>query len=277
MVQSAAHYLHGTHPDEQDRLGLMNALLNDNSLREMHLVAGERVLDIGCGLGQLTRAMARQVIPGGKMVGIERSAEQLAAARDLANVAGEEHLVEFREGAADHLPLNDTEWGSFDVVHARFLLEHVPDPVAIVREMLRAIRPGGRIILEDDPHDTLRLWPEPPGFGRLWSAYQRTYDRVGNDPLIGHRLVAILVQAGGQPVRNAWPFFGACSGQPDLLIGHVENLVRILDGVRSSILALGEFDEPTFDACLQAVRDWSHRPDAAFWYAVSWVEGRRPN
>ena len=39
------------------------------------------------------------------------------------------------------------------------------------------------------------------------------------------------------------------------------------DGVRSSILALGEFDEPTFDACLQSVRDWSHRPDAAFWYA----------
>ena len=71
------------------------------------------------------------------------------------------------------------------------------------------------------------------------------------------------------------PSKGACSGQPDLLIGHVENLVRILDGVRSSILALGEFDEPIFDASLRAIREWSHRPDAAFWYAVSWVEGRR--
>src|SRR5688572_12125052 len=110
MVQSAAHYLHGTHPDEQDRLGLMNALLNENSLREMHLAAGEKVLDVGCGLGQLTRDMARQVIPGGKMVGIERSADQLAAARELACRAGEDHLVEFREGTADHLPLDDSEW-----------------------------------------------------------------------------------------------------------------------------------------------------------------------
>jgi SAM-dependent methyltransferase len=185
-------------------------------------------------------------------------------------------LVEFREGSADRLPLAASEWGTFDVAHARFLLEHVPDPVAVVREMVRAIRPGGRIILEDDPHDTLRLWPEPAGFGHLWQTYMRTYDRVGNDPVVGHRLVALLVQAGAQPARNAWPFFGACAGQPKLLIGHVENLVRILEGVRGPILALGEYDSVTFDACLQAVRDWSNRPDAAFWYAVSWAEGRRP-
>ena len=142
--------------------------------------------------------------------------------------------------------------------------------------MVRALRPGGRIILEDDPHDTLRLWPEPPGFAQLWSAYMRTYDRVGNDPLIGHRLVALLVEGGAQPVRNAWPFFGACSGQPELLLGFVDNVVRILEGVRDPILQLGQFDEQTFSACLHAVRQWAHRPDAAFWYAVSWAEGRRP-
>jgi ubiquinone/menaquinone biosynthesis C-methylase UbiE len=271
-----AHYLHGTAPDEQDRLGLMNRLLNENSLREMALAVGERVLDVGSGLGQLSREMARQVGSSGAVLGIERSAEQIAVARRLAAQVGEERLVEFREGAADRLPLAAAEWGTFDVAHARFLLEHVPEPVAVVREMVRAVRPGGRIILEDDPHDTLRLWPEPAGFGHLWSAYTRTYDRVGNDPFVGHRLVALLVQAGAQPTRIAWPFFGACGGQPELLAGYVDNLVRILEGVREPILALGEFEVATFDACLQAVRDWGRRPDAAFWYAVSWAEGRRP-
>jgi SAM-dependent methyltransferase len=253
----------------------MNSLLNGNSLREMHLAAGEKVLDVGSGLGQLTRAMARQVMPSGIVVGIERSSEQLATCRELCRRDGEESLVDFREGAADHLPLTDAEWSTFDVAHARFLLEHVPDPVAVVREMVRALRPGGRIVLEDDPHDTLRLWPDPPGFSRLWAAYQRTYDRLGNDPLIGHRLVAILVQAGAQPVRNAWPFFGACAGQRDLLIGHVDNLVRILEGVRDPILALGDFDEEYFNTTLRGVREWANRPDAAFWYAVSWAEGRK--
>jgi hypothetical protein len=51
--------------------------------------------------------------------------------------------------------------------------------------------------------------------------------------------------------------------------------VRILDGVRQPILALGVFDEPAFDTCLAALRAWGDRPDAALWYAVSWAEGRR--
>src|SRR6478609_4659324 len=260
---TAAHYLHGTHPDEQDRLGLMNRLLNENSLTEMKLRPGEKVLDVGCGLGQLSREMARLVCPSpkwatrsascqgdgtspettGLVVGVERSSEQLLVAKRLAREAGEEGLVDFRAGSADRLPLSADEYGTFDVAHARFLLEHVPDPVAVVREMVRALRPGGRIILEDDPHDTLRLWPEPPGFAQLWAAYMRTYDRVGNDPVIGHRLVQLLVEGGAQPVRNAWPFFGACAGQPELLLGFVDNLVRILEGVREPILKLGQFDD----------------------------------
>jgi 2-polyprenyl-3-methyl-5-hydroxy-6-metoxy-1,4-benzoquinol methylase len=47
--------------------------------------------------------------------------------------------------------------GHFDVAHARFLLEHVPDPLVIVRTMVRAVRPGGRVILADDDYEGLRL------------------------------------------------------------------------------------------------------------------------
>ncbi len=271
----SAHYLHGTAPDEQERLSRLNDLLNDLALREMALAGGERVLDVGSGLGQLTRAIARQVGLAGAVVGVERSAEQLAEARRRAEADGEGRLVEFRPGDATRLPLREDEWGTFDVVHGRFILEHVPDPLAVVREMVRAVRPGGRVILEDDGHDTQRLWPEPPGFGRLWRAYQRTYDRVGNDPLVGHRLVALLVEAGALPRRNTWLFFGACAGQPELLAAYVENIVRILQGVREPILALGELDAAAFDECLAAVRAWGRRPDAALWYAVSWAEGLR--
>jgi SAM-dependent methyltransferase len=275
MGDAASRYLHGTAPDEQARLARLNDLLNARALAELALRPGERVLDVGSGLGQLTRGMARQVGPAGRVIGVERSPEQLAEARRLAADAGEGEAVEFRAGDALALPLRDNEWGTFDVAHARFVLEHVTDPLGVVRQMVRAVRPGGRIVLADDGHDTFRLWPEPPGFGRLWACYMRTYDRVGNDPLVGHRLVALLHQAGAAPVRNTWLFFGGCAGQPEFG-AYVDNLVRILDGVRRPILDLGVFDEPAFDVCLAALRSWGERPDAAMWYAVSWAEGRRP-
>ncbi len=273
-AQENSHYLHGTAPDEQDRLSRLNDLLNERSLREMALRPGEKVLDVGSGLGQLTRGMARQV-GAAHVVGVERSEVQLAEARRLASQAGEDDAVEFRQGEATRLPLRDDEWGTFDVAHARFVLEHVPDPAAVVRELVRAVRPGGRVVLEDDSHEIFRLWPEPPGFGRLWRCYLRTYDRVGNDPLVGHRLVWLLHQAGAAPHRNTWLFFGACAGQPGLLEACVDNLVGLLQGVRGQILDLGEVEPVFFDGCLAAIRSWGKRPDAAVWYGSSWAEGRR--
>jgi ubiquinone/menaquinone biosynthesis C-methylase UbiE len=274
-AQENSYYLHGTARDEQDRLSRLNDLLNECSLREMALRPGEKVLDVGSGLGQLTRGMARQV-GAARVVGVERSETQLAEARRLASQAGEDGAVEFRQGEATRLPLRDGEWGTFDVAHARFVLEHVPDPATIVRELVRAVRPGGRVVLEDDSHEIFRLWPEPPGFGRLWQCYLRTYDRVGNDPLVGHRLVCLLYQAGAAPQRNTWLFFGACAGQPGLLKACVDNLVRILQGVREPMLDLGEVEPAFFDGCLAAIRSWGERPDAALWYGISWAEGRRP-
>jgi SAM-dependent methyltransferase len=167
MAAADSHYLHGTAPAEQARLARLNDLLNDRALADLALRPGERVLDVGSGLGQLSRGMARQVGPG-RVLGVERSPEQLAEARRLAAQAGEADAVEFRPGDALNLPLRADEWGTFDVAHARFVLEHVTDPLAVVRQIVRAVRPGGRVVLADDGHDTFRVWPEPPGFGRLW-------------------------------------------------------------------------------------------------------------
>jgi ubiquinone/menaquinone biosynthesis C-methylase UbiE len=268
-----SHYLHGTDPGEQARLSRLNDLLNEQSLQAMNLRPGDKVLDVGSGLGQLSRGMARKVGPG-RIIGVERSEDQLAQARSLASQAGEDGAVDFRQGEAARLPLRDDEWGTFEVAHARFVLEHVPDPLAVVRGMVRAVRTGGRIILEDDSHDTFRLWPEPPGLAALWRCYIRSYDRAGNDPLVGHRLVQLLHQAGAVPQRSTWLFFGACAGEPELLGAYVDNVVRILQGVREAILDVGEIEPAFFDETIAGLRRWGRRPDAALWYATSWAEGR---
>src|SRR5690242_5749955 len=140
-----SRYIHGSDPAEQARLSRLNELLNEKTLRELALAGGERILDVGAGLGQLSRGMAR--VAGRAVIAIERDPDQLARARALATEAGEEHLVELRQGDVLAMPLRPEERGAFDVVHARFLLEHVPDPLAVVRQMVAAARPGGRVVV----------------------------------------------------------------------------------------------------------------------------------
>jgi ubiquinone/menaquinone biosynthesis C-methylase UbiE len=268
-------YVHGTSPREQARLGLMNDILNTGALRALEVTHGEKILDLGSGLGQLSRAMARATGPRGKVIGVERSPDQIREAERLARDAGEAGLVEFRQGDAMAPPLRDDEWGTFDLAHTRFLLEHLTKPVDLVRVMLRAVTPGGRIVIEDEDHDILRLWPEPEDFMTVWRAYIRSYETRGTDPSVGRRLVALLHEAGGQACRSDWIFFGGCAGEVrfDPL---VENLARILEGAEGTIAATGLAQAAQVRSAVAALRAWRERPDAALWYAVACVEGVRP-
>jgi SAM-dependent methyltransferase len=265
-----SEYVHGTAPEEQRRLSALNDLLNASSLRQIGVRPGERILDVGSGLAQLTRDLARAA--GRPALGIERSAEQIAEALRQAAAAGETSLIELREGDARALPLAEQEWGAFDLAHARFVLEHVPDPLEVVRQMARAVKPGGRVVLEDDDHEVLTLHPEPAGFSALWSAYMRTYSEVGNDPRVGRKLVALLHDAGLSPKRNTWLFFGSCAGEAQFE-ALVSNMLKLIGDQRERISRAGALDATAFDAAFAALRAWGERKDAAIWFARCWAEG----
>jgi SAM-dependent methyltransferase len=237
------------------------------------LRGGERILDVGSGLGQLARAMGRAA--GVRVVAVERSADQIAEAERQATLAGEQAVVEFRQGDASALPLGDGEWRSFDVAHTRFLLEHLRDPRPAVEAMVRAVRPGGRIVLEDDDYDLLRLWPELPGFRDLWARLPAQLMQLGNDPDVGRRLVGLLVEAGAAPSRNSDVFFGSCAGDGNFAL-YVDNLIGVIAGARATIDGAALLDAGSVDAGLEALRDWQRDPAATLWFAVSWAEGRRP-
>jgi SAM-dependent methyltransferase len=272
-VTGDSTYLHGARPEEQARLSLLNDLLNEQAVAKLALQPGQFVLDVGCGTALLARRMAEEVGEEGRVVGVERDAGQIATAGKLAE--DDPARVEIRQGDALALPLRDQEWGSFDVVHARFLLEHLRDPEAAVRQMLAAARRGGRVVLTDDDHETFRLYPEPPGFSTLWKAYVRVFDRLGNDPYVGRRLVSLLHSAGAVKLRNSALFFGSCAGSPGFE-SFWKNLVGVVETGKEAIVAGSVLTAEEFDAAGDAIRTWAARPDAAGWYSVEWAEGRRP-
>ena len=268
---SQSHYTHGSSESERQRLTALNYRLNERSLAPANFMPGERVVDFGAGLGQFSRSIARQT--GVPVLALERNPEQIEEAIRQAIEAGEESLLTMREGDVMSPTIGDEEWGQFDVAHARFILEHVSDPLQVVRHMARAVRPGGRVILADDDYDGMRLWPEPAGFTSVWNAYQRTYDKHGNDPIVGRRLVQLLHQAGLRPRRSSLVFFGGCAGEATFeeIVG---NIASIIDEAFEDIVAIG-IPRAAVRASLEALMAWSKEPDAAVWYGMAWAEGVR--
>ena len=271
-----SEYIHGSSPKEQHRLSLLNDILNESCLMELNLKPGENVLDVGCGLGQLTRMMAKAVGAQADVVGIERNLDQIAQARKLAEELGEAGLVDFREGDAVEMPLRSFEWGSFDVAHARFLLEHVSRPERVVKQMARSVRAGGRVFLCDDDHGDFRPWPEPPGFSDLWRAYVETFEALGNDPYVGRRLVPLLVEAGLTPVRNGGVFFGGCAGD-DRFDATADNLIAAFLGAKDAMLSGILLDEDMFNAGIDGLMEWKSGASSALWYSACFAEGIVPN
>ena len=275
MDDGSTDYVHGSSPEERARLSLLNDILNDACLKELDLKSGESILDFGCGLGQFTRKMAATVGRQARVVGIERDQSQIDQALRLAEVDGETGLVDFRNGDVTAAPLSNSEWGSFDLSHARFLLEHVPCAKSVVDQMARSIRPGGRVIIVDDDHGDFRPWPEPSGFPIIWRAYVATFEANGSDPYVGRKLATLLADAGLTLVRNGNVFFGGCAGD-GRFEATADNLIAAFLGAKKAMLFTDLLNEETFNDCIEALRHWKSGRSSALWYSACFAEGVLP-
>ena len=127
------------------------ASARDEYLRLLGVGPGEQVLDVGCGSGAVTRAMARLAAPGGRATGLDASPALLAFARQYAEEEALGQTIEFREGDCRSLPFPDA---SFDAVLAATVLSHVPEAERALAEMVRVTRPGGRVGVFDFDADS---------------------------------------------------------------------------------------------------------------------------
>src|SRR5699024_810448 len=136
-----------------------------------YLESGMDVLDVGCGVGTITVDLATY-IPGGRVLGVDIALEPLERAADLA-VAQNVENVEFEQADAYHLPFAD---GSYDVVHAHQLLQHLRDPLAAIAEMRRVLRRGGLLALREADYGGMTWFPES-GLTGWRDLYQQLSDR----------------------------------------------------------------------------------------------------
>ncbi len=162
---------------------------------ELGLVAGQRLLDVGCGLGEAALALAVDLGDDGEIVGVDVSEEMLRVAQSKAGAA--RCRVHFTVGDACSLTEPDD---SFDAVRSERTLQWLTDPAAAIAEMARVVRPGGRVSLIDTDWSTLAI---EIGDDDL-AAKVRNAMRIerGRPSNIGRRLHELASDAGLTPVAR---------------------------------------------------------------------------
>jgi SAM-dependent methyltransferase len=203
-------------------------------------------VDVGCGGGQVTLEMASLVGPTGLVVGIDVDEVKLDLARQNAGERGLGN-VEFRQ-------LNVRDWDErrrYDAVFCRFLLQHLSDPVDLIRHMWAAVRPGGVLIVEDADFDGWCCHPPNEGFDFFVRTYRAAISRRGGDQAYGRKLYAGFL-AAGIPVAEVRVV------QPAWIDGEGKTLAwSTLEATADAIVAeqVASADEVT--AALASLRDFT--------------------
>lgn len=227
-MSTGTGYVLGHHDPEVERLLLQGRLYRghtEHALRQAGLEPGMRVLDVGCGPGDVSIAAAHLVGPAGSVTGVDAQASILDLAALRAAEAGLSNVT-FRHAAVEELDAPRP----FDAVIGRLILMHLPDPVASLRRLVGLVRPGGLVSFQDFEVSGARSAPAVPLFERVRDVIVQAFRGAGATTETGTALPGIF-HAAGLPMPALT--MGACLGplsDPDIM-GFVMGVWRALSPV----------------------------------------------
>ena len=187
-----APYLLGTNDSELDRLGEQHEIWRDIAealLDRAGVASGMTVLDLGCGPGFVTEDLARRVGPSGRVVALDESPRwhEVLRARDFAAPV---ELIESK--------IQDADLGEqrFDAIFSRWVFSFFDDLDSVCRQVQRALKPGGRLIVQDYNHEGISTFPKSEGFEAVIRATREYYRHAGGDSWVMGSLPGAARRAG---------------------------------------------------------------------------------
>ncbi|HSH41309.1 MAG TPA: methyltransferase domain-containing protein [Arenicellales bacterium] len=191
-------------------------------LEAMNIDAAGRVVDLGCGTGVAAREIAGRDAFSGTVLGIDLSSHLVEMARRLGEQENKGQRLDFQAGDTRKLSLPGS---GFDAVIAHTLISHVDDPVAVLKEAARLVKPGGLIGIFDGDYASLTFSHEDPDESRRYDeAIQRaliTQPRV-------MRLMPRLLREAGLELVTSFSYVLAEAGRAEFWVPAVESFRKLI-------------------------------------------------
>lgn len=247
-------YVHGSTDDrEVARLEKQADFTSSFTFSTLDIHDGHRVLDLATGVGAMgSRLQSRW--PKAHIVGVDLSASQLGAARK------NHPSLPVLRGDATRLPF---EASTFDRVHCSWLLEHVPSPVAVLREVRRVLKPGGFCQFVEVDNATFGTTPACESVFELMRRLNAAQFAAGGDPFIGERIHRAFSSAGFRRFELTRHPLRGSSANPQFFQACIDEFAEIFEGLDES---LGAASAQLINDAITELRALPTQPNAQFRY-----------
>jgi len=193
-------------------------------LNKLDLTPSAQILMLGCGTGVEVRILAGRSDFTGKVVGVDISPSLIEAARRFAVEDGVDKNVEFIVGDAHALEYADD---SFDVVIAHTLMSHLENPLAVIKEAARIVRPNGQIAIFDGDYASWTFGYSDPDFAKKMD--ETLIGFIVNNPRVMRTIPRLLSQAG-LTLEETIPHIFTEVGKGSFFIGAAETYAPLIAG-----------------------------------------------
>lgn len=257
-------YLHGFSEAEQKRLRKQAQFGEYTIYQNINLSHVSELLEVGCGVGAQSEILLRRY-PNLKLTGIDRSPKQLAVAQNVlskAPFATDRYTIKEMDATALSFSAN-----SFDGAFLCWILEHVPDPIRVLSEVRRVLRPGSSIYITEVMNSSFFLDPYSPNVWKYWMAFNEYQRSQAGDPFVGAKLGNFLMQLGYRDIQTEIKTWFLDNRYPQLRKDCVEYWAELLLSASDQLVAANYVSNEIVEEMKKEMSRVANDPNAVFFYS----------
>lgn len=265
-------YLHGFNKKEQDRLLHQAEFLEPYVYSGVDLEFSERLLEVGCGVGAQTKILCRR-FPRLKIDGVDFSGDQLQTAKKVLKNELNQKRVHLYQQDAQKLKMN---YQKYDAAFLCWFLEHVPNPLQVLKKTIKHIKPGGKIYCSEVFNQTLFVEPYSPAYMKYWFEFNDYQWSIKGHPFVGASLGHLLKEAGFVDIQVESRPFHFDSREPEKRDAFTKYFTDILLSAEETLLEQKRVTLGLMRDLRDEVEVIRKAHNAVFYYSFMRATARKP-